>query len=301
MDILKILAEDFRAFKLAFSDSQHQMATILANRMISNVLFGNDNKLTLLGFVLRDAAQANLRADQVGGSAPKDVADATGELIDSCEKALSSRGLDLLSVWQAEYKYLDAIRKCFLSEQERSAYSDNHEFTRDAIVYLYKQFLLNDKELGEPGTIVPRGCFNEASRILATSGADEREIPLIAILMATNWLYEYVERHWVEDGQEAEAKYVIAIKKKFQDMLKPVAPLLDVNKYPTLDSIAGASTDILGAILLEWRREFIRFMEASGPERKKEKVALSKEARGKLKDSMKGALERDLFGRKGKK
>jgi hypothetical protein len=297
MSIESAIQQDFKAYQLAHTDNRFDLATVFANRLLSNVLLSQNKRLCLLGYVLREAAVINGRAEQSGGEAPKTIAEATDTLLGSCDNAFSKKGLEILATWKAFHAFLVAVRPYYVTDQEKAAYTEDNSITSEAIKFLYEQFLMNRSELVAPGTQVPQGCMNEAMRLFAVFGVSDRDLPLLAILSATVWLYGFVAHRWQEEDV-VEGTFVEAQRDRFFRLLDPASPLLDAVKYPTLDSLAEPATDVLCNIILEWRRDYIRFQEITTPGGAKPQAPISKETRGKVQESMRDALERDLFGKK---
>lgn len=307
MELTNTLNQDLQAFVIAFEgeETRADLAVVFANRFLSNLLFLNKpSPYATIGFGLRLSSMDNLRARQIANTA-KDptevrrlVKEATREWIVDIQERMASPEIDPVLVWRDLYKYVKSTRKVFLTSPEAAAYKDNELVTSGALSYLFDSFLLNDGEIAEPGTAVPDGCLNEIGRLVSVHGVSERDYPLVAIIFALSWLNEFVARYWTKSSVPAET--VLAAKKRFSALLEPIRPLLQRDNFPNLEALAAPASTILSDILMTWRKDFIRFMDSAVITTKKGQPQVSKETREKLSESIKGAIEKDLFGKKGR-
>lgn len=305
MDMAPVLRQDFKAFTLSIEEGQIDLTVVFANRFLSNVVFGADKRYTTLGYILRDLAVDTLKASQVGGEAQKILKAGREKVLEAIAPLVEGANLDLVAAWKSYHGYVSKTRLALASKAEADAYTEMPEVAGEALKYLLDEFLLNERELAEPATVVPHGCFNEVSRLVTSHGVSEVDLPLIAILECLQWLYEYLPRHWESTvnnlSAEGHKAYVAKVKTRFLAFLNPMRPLLDRSQFPNLEAVAAPASDILANILIEWRKEFIRYMEIGGVTERKKPVAISKETREKLSESIKGAIEKDVLGKKAKK
>jgi len=203
-----------------------------------------------------------------------------------------------VKAWKDYHTYLQSTRKVFLTRPERDAYKDNEAAPKAAIKFLFTEFLLNNQEIAEPGSLVPDGCVNELNRIVAAHGISDRDIPLRCIAVGVSWLYDYILRYW--STESVDASPIHAAKTRFASLLAPVRAWLDYSKYPTLESLSQEAATVLSQILMEWRKDFIRFKDTAIVSQMKGVPQVSKGTRDKLSESIKGAIEKDFLGKRSK-
>lgn len=299
------VVQDFKAYAVSFEGSQLELPIVFANRLLSNLIFHKDRSPAVVGYALRVIAHENIRIEQISPEA-KDAADskkkakdALREAIGALEGEIAVSPCDPAKSWLVLHKLLGSLRGISLTEPELNAYTVNPDYTGRAIRYLFREFLLNEGEMSLPGTVVPLGCQNELNRLISVSGIHERDLPFAAIVVALSWLHEYATRRADFDrGNEALAK---RYKDKYAALLKPIEELLDEGKWDTLEKLAPKANAVLIEVLTEWRRDFIRFMDVPQPGQKRGAVQISRQTRDKISESVKGALERDLLGKKARK
>ena len=162
--ILDISRQDFAGAKAAFEERDFRLMNILANRLMSNVLFANkDEKLFALpGFFLKDMALDFITSrDETGVNDLYKIAKAS---IAKVEDSLKGN-FDLATFWSAYFKYWNDMRKVNVSSTERKAYKDNIAFTSNAISFLSKELFEGESVFLE-GSLVVKGFLQEMDRII---------------------------------------------------------------------------------------------------------------------------------------
>src|SRR5262249_40152288 len=129
--VYQIVNQDFAVAKAAFDDNDFSKMHIYGNRLVSNVLFGNDNEkiYALPGFFLKNLALEllSIKDDSLANELRRQA-----ELFIVKIDRFFKEQADLGPMWTAYFEYFDNTRKLFLDPVERKIYRDNKSFTTNA-------------------------------------------------------------------------------------------------------------------------------------------------------------------------
>jgi hypothetical protein len=208
----KAILEDLKTAIAAFKDDSFENVNIFANRIMSNSLFGTNNKLFLPGFFLKEVAFTfgSLKAKKTGLAFS--TAKAYGfSFVESLSKNLDT--LDEKELWTNFRDYEDKIRKYDISEWESKNYTDNIGFTEETFKWLLSYLKSNEQILLEPPNFLLKGIINEMNRVTKVHSASVKEIVILSVIISIDRNYDYINRYYFRQGarviDEPKTKQVI--------------------------------------------------------------------------------------------
>jgi hypothetical protein len=294
-NLYEVTRADFTAAKAAFDSGDFQQMNVYSNRLMSNVLFGEDNLYVLPGFFMKNIAIEFIR---VGGDSTigRELRPKAQAFISKLKDAFKEQ-IDLTAIWESYFEYDKATRKLHMTEVERKAYKENAAFTDEALDYLLREFLFDGNSLFLENNLVLKGILIEADRLVRNHGVGSKHSVMVCLLIALDRFYEYARMECTSPREGLNRQALEQILTPFIDGLK---------RFHEEKSQAPfeAATELLCKIILDWRRCFIRYMELGKPSMAEEgKIKLPIEARKKIGETIAQALQKDLNskGRKDRK
>jgi hypothetical protein len=291
-ELFDISRQDLAAAKAAFEERDFRLMNILANRLMSNVLFGSEGEkiFALPGFFLKDMALdfINLR-DETGLNDLHKIAKTS---IAQVEEALK-RDLDLASFWSAYLKYWNDTRKVNMTAAERKNYKDNAAFTSRAVSFLSKELFEGDSVFLE-NSLVIKGFLQEMDRISRCHGADDREMVLCLMVKAIDWVNDYYRLACLSAQGVVNSE---CIKTKLSPFLERIKRWRDEQEEAPYKN----ASDILCDSILEWRRYYIVYLERGrlSPEAER-RIELPLDTKKRIGDTIAEALQKDISAKRGK-
>lgn len=275
-ELEKVIAEDLKASVIAFKDDSFDNVNVFGNRIMSNAIFGENKKIFLPGFFLKDVGFAfgllKVRKSPMAFSTAK----AHGfSYVESLEKALES--FDEEQLWKSYQEYSDKIRKFETSEWEEKTYSNNVKFTNDAFKWLLSYLNTHKEVLSEPLNNLIKGITNEMNRVYRVHSANLRDLIILRLMVALERNYEYACRYWNDTR--------IINEKKIQTIIIPA-----IDKIVSLGSKEFSieeADSVLWNLVKTWREFFIKYGELISPT-----VAVQRGI--ELPDALKKKLTEDL-------
>lgn len=284
--IYEILKEDFGAAKAAFDNSDFHNLNICANRLMANVVFGDegDEKYMVPGYFLRIVATEFLAIkDETVATTARQPAE---HFIATIERAFTEE-LDLTTIWNGFFDYSDARRKLFVTPVERKIYKSNPSFTARGMLYLTNKFF-NDPFLSSKDSILLRALLTEADRLIRNHAAEHKELVLYSLMRALDWLDRYLPMAF------ADAEKSGSIESVKGDIL-PYVERMQVWYSGSEDLPYHNATKILCDLLLCWRNYFFRYMDRTKPSSDEERrVELPGQVRQRIGDTIAQALQREI-------
>jgi hypothetical protein len=198
--------------------------------------------------------------------------------------------IDMAQVWEGYFAYTESARKLFLTPAERQVYKDKKSFTAAAFSILSEELLNGGRLFDERGQVT-KGFLNESERIIRNHGAEERELVFNVLIVALDRLLDYVKYECSSTGPECIKSTLLPMTKRITEWTK------GTERLPY-----DFASEILAAILFEWRLFFVRYFElgrAVTPDERK--IELPPEAKKRLGNTIAEALRKDLSPSKERK
>jgi len=290
--IYEILIQDFTAAKTAFENSDAHDLNICANRLMANIVFGDDGdkKYMVPGYFLRIIANDFLAIkDEAVAKSTREPAE---RFIGVMERAFTEQ-LDSKAIWNGFFEYTERKRQLFLTPNEKKAYKTNPTFTARGLAYLTQRFF-DDPFLTSKDSIVLRALLIEADRLIRNHGAERKELVLYSLMRALDWLDRYLPLALADAGKSGSLESVKG------DILPYIERIR--RWYSGFEDLPYQdATEILCDLLLCWRKFFFRYMDRVklSPEEER-RVELPGQVRQRIGETIAQALQKDL-GEKGQK
>jgi hypothetical protein len=289
--IYEILKQDFAAAKAAFDQSDPHNLNICANRLMANVVFGDedDKKYMVPGYFLRIVANDFLAIkDETVAKSAREPAE---HFIATIERAFTEQ-LDSKPIWNGFFEYTERKRQVLLPPTERRAYKLDPSFTARGVRYLTQKFF-DDPFVARSNSIVLRALLTEADRLIRNHGAEHKELVVYCLMRALDWLDRYLPLAFADAEKSGSLETVKG------DILPYIERMQ--NWYSGSEELPyHEATEILCDLLLSWRKFFFRYLDGTkvspGEERR---VELPGQVRQRIGETIAQALQRDI-GEKGK-
>jgi hypothetical protein len=282
----KAIAEDFKVTFEAFKNDSFDRMNIYSNRMMSNAIFGNDPKIFLPGFFLKDVAftYGVLKARE--SPTAFSTAKAHGMVfVENLGKLLSS--LDEEKLWKEFHDFNDKTRKFDLDDLEEKSYSDNVDFTKMSFSWLLAFLSSNRDLLLDPHNFLLKGIISEMVRIYKVHSGSLSETILIYLIEALDRNYDYICRI----SGRPDVRFINEEKVK-----KETLPFIDkIAKVYTPEPKVSEADSILWELVKSWREMFIRYLELPPPGYAFQRgIELPEELKKKLAEGITKALEKKI-------
>lgn len=284
-NIKRVIAEDFKAGVAAFKSDSFENMNVFANRMMSNAIFGDDPKIFLPGFFMKDVSFTFGLLKTKKTPTAFSTAKAHGlSFIEALGKLLQS--LDEEELWKEFHSFNDKIRKFEMDDFEEKSYSDNKGFVEESYKWLLSYLESNKNGLLDPHNFLLKGIINEMVRTFRVHSGRVEEIIIIYLLEALDRNYDYICRSSGKPGVR-----LISEEKVKKDIL----PFVDqIVKAYGQGKVAEADA-ILWKLVKNWRELFIQYMELPTPGFALQKgIELPEELKKKLAESITKAMEKEI-------
>ncbi len=254
--IKSVLTQDMLALTDALEEDKLSLFNIFANRIISNLYFGETTDFIILGFIMKDV-QAMLtliqrsRSKSLYAEARDIILDILGNINDS----LSEQILTLELIWEKYEEIENTMRKYLLYDAEYNSYELMPEFTRYTVNKMINLLVGNQDFIFNPNSKVFEGCTNEIARLINTHGFYKNDLLIFIILKTSLRVFEY--RRY---GQS-----ISLIEKKENDAW--ISIIIEtvqlINKEPSLDFKIHfeKGNKIIQNLGGEWRIYYIKFRD----------------------------------------
>jgi hypothetical protein len=287
--IYDVLKQDFAAAKEAFANTDFHNMNVCANRLMSNVIFGekSDWKYMVAGYFLRIVANDFLvRKDEDDVKSIRQHAEQFVAAIDRGFK----EDLELMVIWKGFFDYTQKKRESLMSSAERKVYTENRAFTAQGFAYLTARFF-NDPFLTSQDGVLLKAFIVEADRLIRNHGANNKELVLFSLIRALDW----IDRYAVVAVADAERT---GQSTNIRDNLKPYLERIQ-KWYSGAEEVPyREATEILCDILLKWRELYLRYMERSGTSPEEERrMELPGQVRQRIGETIAQALQKDIVNK----
>ena len=281
----EVLKEDLKAAIAAFRDDSYDTTNVLANRLMSNAIFGKDRKMFLPGFFLKDVAFHFTLLKARSSSLAFSTAKSYGfTFIENLSKSLPN--LNEAQLWSDFLVYNDKLRSFEATEWETKNYSNNVAFTNQSYTWLLEYLQTKRDFLLNPRNFLFKGTIDEMNRIFKAHSADIKDFVFLHLIIALDRNYEYVCRIWNRPD----------VRLIDEDQVKQLI-------FPTVDKIIelrGKPFEIeqidtlLWELVRTWREQFILYGELLSPAIALRKgIELPDDLKRKLTDSLTKTLEKE--------
>ncbi len=280
--LFKVILEDIAVADTVFTMDDFETMNILGNRIMSGAQFGDDPRLALTGFFVKQVALAYLELKAHFPSRLSTAKPVGRDYLDTLHDFSETVGQD--DLWQNYFNFADLMRHDLISDAERKAYSENQDFTAFTFSRLVDYLSKEREMLLDSRSVLLKGILNEIGRIYNVYGGRLREIYILCLIIALDRYFDYFRVRYGTPSGEVDG-----------DALKGLV-------FPYIDKIIKATTsekelnpELVGEIMLnlvkDWRLFFIQYMELS-PRTSKRSIELPEESKRKLSEALGKALER---------
>jgi hypothetical protein len=282
----KVIAEDLKAAFASFKDDSFDNVNIFGNRIMANAIFGDDSKIFLPGFFVKDVGLTFLLLKARKSAMAFSTAKSYGfSYVESLIKALEN--LNEEQLWKDYQEFNNKIRKFEMSEWEEKTYTDDEEFTTESFKWLLSYLNSHKETFSIPTNSIIKGTINEMERIEKVHGAKIRDLILLQLMIALDRNYEYVCRF--PNDPNAKTSY----DKQLKELILP-----NVDRIITLGNkeftIQEADT-FLWDLVKTWRRFFIEYGEfISASVAIQKGIELPEDLKKKLTESITKSVEKQL-------
>jgi hypothetical protein len=288
-----VLRQDFAAAIGAFGNTDFHDMNICANRLMSNVVFGeeSDRKYMVPGYFLRIVANDFLALQDE--AVAKMIRQSAEYFVTAIDRGFKE-DLDLTTIWNGFFNYTEKKRDHLMSSVERKTYRENRTFTAQGFAYLTKRFF-NDPFLASRHGVLLRALLTEADRLIRNHGADNRELVLFSLMTALDWVDRYVAVAFAAAEKSGDTDN---IKRDLDPYLKAIQTWYSGSeKIPYNDA-----TEILCDILVRWREYYLRFLERAkiSPEEER-RVELPGQVKQRIGETIAHALQKDIIDKEQKR
>ena len=285
-ELEEVISEDTKAAFAAFKDDSFDTTNVLANRVMSNCIFGDNSKDFLAGFFIKDVAfhfgLLKARSSSIAFSTAKSHG---FSFIERISKSLPVKDEKVL--WESFLAYKEKIRTYESTDWENKNYSINKKFTAETFAWLLKYLDENKKWLYDPRNFLIKGIINEMNRIYRVHSADLKDFTSIYLMIALDRNYDYICRVWNRPDLR------LIDEEKVKELIIPaVEKIIDV----TSQELSIENTDkLLWDLVKNWRKFFIIYGELLSPTVALQKgIEIPEELKKKLTESVTKSLENEM-------
>lgn len=297
VNILEVVRSDIEASIKSFKNDDFENMNIFANRSMANAIFGENKKLILPGFFMKELTAIFGTLEARGGKEQTafSTAKAMGvKYVNSLSKFLSEEDFKESELWLEFHRLNEELRKFLVIKYEEETYKENTGFTRHAFEWLIG-YLENKKEtLFNPRNLLLKGVLNEMDRVFRVHSGTLLDTYVLSLVRALDRYYDYCRMAYRKiDGTLDEDR----IKSQVFPYIEKIRNLFSSTTEPE----ASIVTETLWELVKAWREFFIEYMELPRPKIKVERgIELPEEAKRKITESVTKTLEKEIGVRKTK-
>lgn len=279
--------KNMRVAALSFKMEDFQLMNVIANRIMSDALFGNSEDFALFGFFIKQMALNYLnlkpRISQSDFLDAKLVGEEyLGTLLSS------SRDMSIVDSWQSYHRFNIRIQQYSASDIDKSIqeiYGDNPDIT-ESVRHWLLDFLIEGREmLYDPKNNFFKGLVNEFQRVGLTYDYTVIDTIVFSCLIALDRYYEYFVFQYTDKSGVLDKEKVKATLFPYMDKVKQFSS----SSEPDYEG----ATHLLWQLTKSWRESFIYYGELPYKTAQKP-IELSKEARKKLSEAVSQALQKEV-------
>jgi hypothetical protein len=285
-EVEKVIAEDLKAAIAAFKDDVFDTTNVFANRMMSNAIFGENKKIFLPAFFLKDVAFTFVIMKIKKSAMAFSTAKSYGfTYVESLAKSLNSINEEQL--WKDFLTFNEKMREFDMTEWEAKSYTVNTKFTNESYKWLLSYLSSHKESLLDPKNALFKGILNEMTRIFKVHSAKLNDLVLLSLVSALDRDYDYIRRGWnVPDIRLIEEKRI----KEF------VVPAVDKIVALSNEEFKIEEADsLLWDLVKTWREFFILYGElVSSTVALQKGIELPEDLKKKLTESLTKTLEKEM-------
>lgn len=293
-EIFQIVGCDIEASVKAFKENDFENMNIFANRSMANAILGEDKRLVLPGFFMKEFTIIFGSLEARGGrEAPAfSIAKTRGlTFVQQLSQTISKEDFAEDTLWNEFHTANAELSGFLMSKFEEGTYKEDKIFSARAYKWLV-DFLEKEKEtLLKPRNSLLKGVLNDMDRIFRIHGGALPETYAFSLVRALDRYYDYFTRaNEKNDGTLDEEKISAGIFPYIGKIKK---------LYSTAETKAPAVTEVLWELVKGWRELFIKYMELRRPLVEVERgVELPEEAKKKITESVTKSLEKEVGAKK---
>lgn len=290
VDLSQVIRSDIEASINAFEDNDFENMNIFANRSMANAIFGEDKKLILPGFLMKELAGifGTLEArgkEQTAFSTAKTIG---ANYVSSLSKLLREKGFEENELWQKFHEVSLELRKFLMSTVEERTYKEDPEFTRYAFEWLVKYLEKKKETLFNPKNLLLKGILNDMDRIFRVYGGVLLDTHTISLVRALDRYYDYCRKAYSQSDGTLDK----------DGIAKTVFPFIDriagLSSSPS-ESQASIVNETLWELVKRWREFFLDYLELPRPRVEVERgIEIPEEAKRKITESVTKTLEKEV-------
>lgn len=283
--VYQVAKQDLAAAKAAFDGGDFQQMNLYSNRLMANVLFGDQKLYAISGFFMKNLAVEFLGVG-LDSTLGRELHPMAKDFIVNISESFKP-DVNVGSVWKGYFEYNEKKRKLYMTPYERRAYVDNRDFTRLALSYLAQELLTGEALFHERG-LVPKAFLTEADRLIRNHGAETKDLVLLSLITALDGLNDFIR---VECSSATGGTNPDCLKSRLSPFLGRIGKWIEQSEdFPYPDA-----SNILSDVILESRKYFLRYMELGRVAKTEERrVELPAEAKKRISDTVAQALQKDL-------
>lgn len=200
--IREIVCQDLRILKKFFEQNDFEMMNVVANRIMTNLLVGENKDLMIVGWMLKDLAGEFQGIKNMKKDMPAGATESGKRFIDKIAESISSNPITISSLWRAWFEIEADIVKYTLSTNEVEIYTGNPEFSRDFSLMLLEYLNCNRNVLLKKNNGFITGIAYDIGRVANEYGGEESYI-IYLIFRALEDYYRYLTHDSKYDGEIA--------------------------------------------------------------------------------------------------
>lgn len=277
-----LFRQDFTVFNDAVKQNDFKTANIISNRIMTNAWFFDEKFFGITGFFLRQLTLDALSASNINDDAVKIIKEQIKSFSDSILGQVSSKKFNLTELWAYYTATYEKCRHEFIPSDEKSIYTTELQFTHNVFIKILKILSDEKDKIIYPSNNLIKGVLNECSRVSRTYGIKTQDLYVLSLLIMIDRIDEYVGLTVVE--------------------LKDFGPRAKIESLPLVEKLLNINNDIteektnefLWSLIGEWRRDYVRFMDARPTVQRQRKPVIAQEVKEEMVDEFVEGISREL-------
>lgn len=288
---LKVIKQDLSAAINAFEEENFKYVNIMANRIMSNSLMGdNKNDYMIVGQLVKEISGEFGNINDVYKERIKDCKTIGSKFLKELQNYIEKEEYQVNELWESFYQYEKNIRGYFMTDIEIDSYDENLEFTRKVTIKLLKNLQDNKHILVDEKNVFLAAILNEISRIINVHGGEKQDFIFYFMIKTLGQYYGYLV--FSETTRDGILKDEDRFKSKIYPYIDKIIEIFSNIEELDLESV----TETLAEITIEWRKYILIYWEISKPP-KSQKKELPEEAKEVLNKALTGVFEGMIKGK----
>lgn len=287
-----IIRQDMKVAVKTFLDEDFGTMNILSNRFMANLVFDSSLKnYAIVGHFLKEIAQDYLKIQPNKPLFKKNI-HIGKKYVKKLKETIDRSEFIVVDVWNIAFAYKEDINNVFAPINETETYNKNIGF-----VDLCFEHLLNVIETNRDVLLVDQNAFlngllNEIDRIIRVHGMKPYHFAFKNLIQSFGRLYDYIRF----SSLKMEGGFDKTI---IQEGIKPyIDKMINFGrekKDSSSEDLYLEATDFMSDTILEWRKNFILFMDMGRIQKPTPKrIELPEEARKSIMEAISKDLEKDV-------